>query len=190
MRYQDLLLAAVNNATRGMSPEQSAAIDAVGIADTLFPEVSQAVSETAAANESKRSLLRREKSLTLVAGAATLSDDVLVKFIADATLFDPTMLSRRYGWRDYPNFVRWNDPRLGIFTVQGGTQLLVRDPGQQFTVPLVATGARTLVVPCSVEKPALATDAVDAPAVIISDLTEALSEALRGQIATTAGERV
>jgi len=190
MIYTDLLLAAVNNALQGVLPEQSAAVDAIGIADTLFPEVAQAVSEGAAADEFKRSFLRREKSLVLVAGAATLADDVLVRYIADATLFDPASLSKKYAWRDYPQFVRRSDPRLGVFTIQGGMELLVREPNQQFVVPLTATGARTLITPCVVTKPALATTDVDAPDVIISDLTEALSEALKGQLATVAGEKV
>lgn len=189
MTYYDLLLSAVNNALHGVPPEQSAAIDAIGIADTLFPVIAQAVSEGAAADEFKRSLLRREKSITLTAGLATLSSDVLTKYIADATLFDPAVLTRKYAYRDYPQFVRRSDPRLGEFTVQGST-LMARDPGQQFAVPLTASGARTLVTPCVVVKPATATTAIDCPDEILSDLDEALAEALRGQIAKLAGATV
>src|SRR5690349_18546331 len=116
MTYEDLLYSAVNNALRGVPPEQSAALDAVGIADSLFPTVSQAVSEQAGTNEYKRSLLRRQKSITLTAGSATLSDDVLTHYIADATLIDPASLTKRYAWRDYPDFVRRGDKRLGVFS--------------------------------------------------------------------------
>lgn len=186
MIYQDLLYSAVNNALRGVPPEQSAAIDAVGIADSLFPVVSQAVSEAAAANEYKRSLLRRSKSLTLAAGSATLTDDVLTHYIADATLIDPAFLNKKYAWRDYPDFIRRGDKRLGIFSLRG-TSLLVIEPNANFTVPLTATGARTLTVPCVVVKPALATDTLDCPDEILSDLDEALSNALRGEIAKVAG---
>lgn len=182
MTYEELLRSAMSNATRGMPPAQSAAIDALSIADTLFPIVSQAVSEAAAADEFKRSLLRRVKSITLAAGSATLSDDVLTKYVADATLFDPANLNRRYAWRDYPNFVKTSDPRMGEFTVRGGTILMVRDPGQAFAVPLTASGARSLITPCVVVKPALATDDVDAPDEVISDLDEALAESLRSEI--------
>ena len=186
MRYQDLLLSAVNNALRGMLPEQSAAIDAVGIADTLFPVVSQAVSETAATNEYKRSLLRREKSVTLSAGQATLTGDVLTHYIADATLIDPAFLTKHYAWRDYPDFIRRGDRRLGVFSLQG-TTLLVIEPNANFTVPLTASGARTLTVPCIVIKPATGTDDIDCPDEILSDLDEALSNALRGEIVKIAG---
>lgn len=172
-----------------MLPEQSVAIDAVGIADTLFDSVAQSVSEAAAADESKRSLLRRAKSITLVAGQATLSDDCLTRYIADSTLIDPSVLTKKYAWRDYPQFIRSSDTRLGKYTLQGMT-IQVVEPNASFAVPLVATGARTLTVPCVVVKPALATDEVDAPDVIISDLVEALSEALRGQIANVAGQGV
>lgn len=187
MRYQDLLLSAVNNATRGMDPAQSAALDAVGLADTLFPVVAQAVSEAAATDEYKRSLLTRPKSVTLAAGSATLSVDVLTHFMPDAIFFDPATLSKKYAWRPYQDFVRKSDARLGVFSLQGGTTLVVREPNQQFVVPLTASGARTLVVPCAVVKPATATTAIDCPDEILSDLDEALSEVLRGQISKVAG---
>ena len=188
MTYENLLRSALSNATRGMTTEQAAqVVDGLGVADTLFPVVAQAVSEAVATDEYRRSLLRREKSITLAAGIATLTDDVLTRFIADATLFDPASLSRKYAWRDYPQFVRTSDPRLGEFTLRGGNVLMVRDPGQSFTVPLTATGARTLVTPCVVIKPTLATDDIDAPDEIISDLDEALSEVLRGEISKVAG---
>jgi hypothetical protein len=181
--YENLLRSALGNATRGMAADQVAMIvDQLGIADTLFPIVSQAVSEAIATDEYKRSLLRREKSITLVAGTATLTDDVLTKFIADSVLFDPASLTKKYAWRDYPQFVRRSDPRLGEYTLRGGTLLMVRDPNQQFAVPLTATGARTLVVPCVVVKPATAATAIDAPDEVISDLDEALSTVLRGEL--------
>lgn len=188
MRYQDLLLSAVNNAMRGMLPEQSAAIDAIGIADTLFPTVSQGVCEAAAADPARRDLVRRQKSITLVAGSATLTSDVLVHYIADSVLLDPATLSKRYAWRDYPDFVKRGDRRLGIYTVIGGHALQVIDPSQPFTIPLTASGARTLVIPCAVEKPATATTDVDCTDEIVSDLIEALSEALRGQIIKQASQ--
>lgn len=187
MRYQDLLLSAVNNATHGLDPAKSVAIDAIGIADSLFPVVSQAVSEAAATDEYKRSLLLRTKTITLATGAATLTADVLTHFIADGVLYDPVSLSKKYAWKPYQDFVRSSDRRLGVFSLQGGTTLVVREPNQAFVVPLTATGARTLVVPCAVVKPTLATDQVDCPDEILSDLDEALSEVLRGQIAKIAG---
>ncbi len=187
MRYVDLLYSAINNALRGTLALQNPAVDAVGIADTLFLIVSQAVCESAAMDEYKRSLLRREKSLTLVAGSATLTDDVLTHYIADATLIDPATLTRRYAWRDYPDFIKRGDRRIGIFCVRG-TLFQMIDPNVGFTVPLTATGARTLTIPCVVVKPALATDQVDCPDEILSDLDEALANALRGAIIKEAGQ--
>jgi hypothetical protein len=158
------------------------------IAQTLFDEVAQSVSEAAAANEYKRSLLRRTKTITLVAGEATLSDDVLTHYVADAELLYPSSLTKHYAWRDYPDFVRRGDKRIGIFTIIGGVTLQVVDPNQNFTIPLSATGSRLLTLPCVVLKPATADTAVDAPNEILSDLTEALSNALRGQLSKLAGE--
>lgn len=190
MRYQDLLLSAVNNASRGMDPAQSVALDAIGLADTLFPTVAEAVSEAAAADEYKRSLLTRTKTVTLAAGSAALTADVLTHFMPDAIFFDPATLSKKYAWRPYQDFVRKSDARLGVFSIQGGTTLVVREPNQQFVVPLTATGERTLVIPCSIVKPTLATDQLDSPEELLGDLDEALTEVLRGQLAKIAGASV
>lgn len=187
MIYSALLYSSVNNAMRGMSPEQSAAIDAIGIADTLFPVVSQAVCEAAAADEYRRSLVLRTKTVTLVAGTATLTSDVLTHYIADATLLDLSNLTKHYAWRDYPDFVRRGDRRLGIFTLKSGTTLQVIDPSKPFSSPLTTTGDRELNIPCVVVKPASASTAIDCTDEILSDLDEALSNALRGQIVKEAG---
>ena len=188
MTYRELIYAAVNDALRNLDPPVSPNVDAEGIAETLFPVVSQEVSEAAAASPYKRSLLRRTKSVTLVAGEATLTDDVLTGYFNDAVLLKTDNLNFHYTYRDYPEFIRRNDTRLGYFT-RNGVTLMVRDPAQAFTQPLTATGARALVTPCVVVKPATADTDIDAPDEILSDLQDALSEALRGhliQIATEA----
>lgn len=185
--YRELIYSAVTNALRDIDPPVSPNVDAEGIAETLFPIAAQAVSEAAASDPAKRSLLRRTKTVTLAAGVATLTDDVLTKYFADATLLKTDTLNYRYVYRDYPDFVRRNDPRLGYFT-RNGTTLMVRDPNQSFTQPLTATGTRSLVVPCVILRPATADTAIDAPDEIISDLNETLSESLRGQLIKMAGE--
>lgn len=185
--YRQLIYAAVTNATRGQPPQSSPAVDAEGIAETLFPIAAQAVSEAAAADPYKRSLLRRQKTVTLTAGQATLSDDVLTKYFPDATLQNTGQLGTRYAYRDYPDFIRRNDPRLGYFT-RNGTTLMVRDPNQNFTQPLTAIGQRLLTVPCVILRPLTADTAVDAPDELISDLIETLGESLRGELIKRAGE--
>lgn len=188
MRYIDLLNSAVSNAQRGLTAQQAGTVDdALAIADTLFPTVSQAVCESAAASEYRRSLIMRQKSLTLVAGTATLTSDVLTHYIPDSVLIDPAVTTKRYAYRQYPDFVRRGDRRLGIYTLQGGDTLQVIEPNVPFSVPLVATGARTLTVPCVIVKPATYTTAIDCVDEILSDLDEAMANALRGEIVKTAG---
>lgn len=183
MRYLDLLNSAISNAQRGLTPEQAANVDDVlAIADTLFPVVSQAVCEAVASNEYRRSLVLKQKSITLAAGIATLSDDVLTHFIPDAVLIDPTALTKKYAWRPYPDFVRRGDLRLGVFSMRGGSTLVVCDPNVAFAATLTTTGARTLTVPCAVEKPATFSTAIDCPDELLTDLDEGLSNALRGFI--------
>ena len=165
-----------------MNPSDSAAADALSIADTLFPIVSQAVCEAAAASEYRRSQVMQQKSVTLTAGTATLTDDVLTHFICDAVLIDPAVLTKHYAYRQYPDFVKRGDRRIGIFTLQGGVTLQVIEPNAGFAVPLTATGVRTLTVPCLVVKPALATDVLIVDPNILSDLDEALALSLRGEL--------
>lgn len=160
------------------------------IAETLFDEVSQSVCEAAAANEYTRSQVMRTKAITLTAGTATLDDDVLTHYMCDAELLNLSNLSFHYAWRAYPDFVRRGDRRLGVFTLKGSTSLQVIDPNQPFASPLTATGSRALTVPCLVVKPTSASTELDADPQIISNLTEALSNALRGVTAKMAGEAV
>ena len=186
MTYRELIYSAVNNALRNLNPPVSPNVDAEGIAETLFPTVSQEVSQNAASDPYKRSLLRRTKSVTLAAGEATLDDDVLTQYFSDAELLKTDSLGFHYSYRDYPDFIRKNDLRLGYFT-RNGTTLMVRDPNQQFSIPLTATGTRSLIVPCVIVRPATADTDIDGPDEILSDLSEALTEALRGQLIQIAG---
>jgi len=187
MLYSDLLYSAVNNALRGMIPEQSVALDAIGIADSLFPVVSQAVSEAIAADENRRQLLLRQKTLTFTAGVATIPDDVLQNYIFDSTLLNTSNLAYHYAYRDYPDFVRRGDRRLGVYAIRGQDTLVLCDPNVPFTSPLTASGTRVLNTPCVVVKPATATTDIDCPAQVLSDLDEALSNAIRGAIIKEAG---
>ena len=188
MRYIDLLGSAISNAQRGLTPEQAIPIeDAWAIADTLFPITSQGVCESAAASEYRRSIVQRQQDLTLVAGTATLSGSVLTHYMTDSVLIDPANLNKHYAFRQYPDFIKRGDKRLGIYTIQGDRTLQVIEPNGSFAVPLTATGARTLTAAMVVEKPTLYTDQVDTSEEMESDLIEALSEALRGQIIKQAG---
>ncbi len=182
MRYQDFLLSAVNNTLRGTVALQNPSIDAVGIADTLFPVVSQAVCEAIAADEYRRPLLLRQQTLVFAAGIAAIPTDVLQNYLWDSTLIDAAVLTRHYAYRDYPDFVRRGDQRLGVYSIRGEDTLVLCDPQVAFTVPLTSSGTRILNTPSVVEKPALATDQIDCPLQVISDLDEALSTALRAQL--------
>lgn len=187
MTYRELIYGAVNNAMRNLDPPVSPNVDAEGIAETLFPIISRQVSDAAASDPYKRSFLRRTKTLTLTAGQATLSEDVLTNFFADATLLKTDNLGFKYSFRDYPDFIRLNDKRLGYFT-RNGLTLMVRDPGQAFTVPLTATGSRALVVPCEIVRPATADSDIDGPEDVLVELLAALTETLRGKLIRIAGE--
>jgi len=188
--YQELIYAAVNNAMRGMETSVSANLDAEMIAQTLFPEVAQSVCESIAANDERRQLLLRQKTLTFVAGEAILTSDVLQDYIWDSVLIDATSnmtLRKKYAYRPYPQFVQSRDKRLGIYSIRGTDTIVLCEPNVAFSSPLTASGTRLLNTPCVVESPAAATDQMDCPAQVLSDLSEALSNALRGEMAKLAG---
>lgn len=172
---------------RGLEPNVSPNLDATLIAQALVPDVFQAVGEAAALDERKRSLLRRNKTVSMTAGVGTLTDDVLTAYMEDATFFDPADLSKSYSWiREYYDFVNYADARLGYFNVRDGVTLLQREPGEDFATTLSFTGNMTLSIPCVPEVPASQDVAVDVVPEIASDIVEALAAALRGQLVKAA----
>ncbi len=179
------------NAARGMSPEQD--INALlPVAESLWPTISQKVAELAASSERKRSLLKRTKTLTVSNGTATLSDDVLTAYLEDSTLYDPSDLTKTYGWiRNWNDFINTglsDAPfvNYGRYSVSGGVTFGQIEPGETFDPSNGFSGAMTLNIPCVVVKPATQTTAVDCPDEILNDIYEIGSEMLRGMLLTQA----
>jgi hypothetical protein len=163
------------------------------IAQTLFPEVSQSVCESIAADDERRQLLLRQKTLVFTAGIATVTSDVLQDYIWDSVLIDATSsttLKKKYAYRPYPQFVQSRDSRLGVYSIRGADTIVLCEPNTSFSSPLTASGNRLLNTPCVVESPAVASDDIDCPAQVLSDLTEGLSNALRGELSKVAGANV
>ena len=182
--YQQLVDNAIDMAAHGQPDSVLQNLEAV--AESNISQIFQSVGEAAANNENKRSLLRRVKTVTLVAGEDTLTDDVLTAYFSDATLVHNADLSKKYAYRDYQYFISAPKSQIGLFT-RNGTTLMVREPNQAYVVPLTATGARSLAVECIPVRPTLATDIVDVPDEIGSDLVEALAQVLKGALPKIAG---
>ena len=187
MTYEELIYRMVSQAQRGSEAAERTNLDAYAIAESIIPAVFQAVAESAAGDYRKRPLLRRTKTLSFVNGSATLSDDVLTKYLCDATLLDSAALAKRYSWvNDYGEFIRTMDARLGSFNSPIENTIAIREPGAAYAVGSGLTGSRLLTVPCVPEVPALATDSVAVADVIASDLVSVGAEMLRGAMAEAA----
>jgi hypothetical protein len=175
-----------------MPADQAAwAVDQLGVADTLFNEVSQSVCQNIADNDERRQLLLRQKTLVFTAGEATLTSDVLQDYLWDSVLVDATSsttLRKKYTFRPYPQFIQPRDNRVGVYAVRGADTMVLCDPNVSFASPLTSSGTRLLNTPCVIEKPAASTDDVVCPFQVESDLIEALSNALRGTLSRQAGE--
>ncbi len=191
MTFQELIYTSLTNAMRGMPPNVAASSNAEMIAQTLFPEVSQSVCESIAADDERRQLLLRQKTLTFAAGEAVLTSDVLQDYLWDSVLVDATSsttLRKKYTFRPYPQFIQPRDLRVGVYAVRGQDTVVLCDPAVPFASPLTTTGTRLLTTPAVVEIPSNPADDLDCPSQVLSDLTEALSNALRGQMTKLAGQ--
>lgn len=147
-------------------------------ADAQFPQINNEVAESYAGNENARSELRTIKTLTFTIssnariGTATLTDDVLRKYLKDATLYTGTgqnLPPTKYGYRpEWDDFLRQNDRRLGSWSTNGGT-IGATKPNTMTGL----TGSASLVCICSPPIPATADDEFDAPADYIPDFVDA-----------------
>ena len=182
------------NATRGMSPEQDI-MALLPVAESLWPSISQKVGELAAGSERKRSLLKRTKTLTVLNGTATLDDDVLTAYLEDSTLYDPSDLSKTYGWiRNWNDFINTglsSQPfvNYGRYSVSGGVTFAQVEPGDTYSPTSGFSGSMSLNICCVPVKPATQTTALDAPDEILNDIYEIGSEMLRGLLLTQAAQQ-
>jgi len=194
--YTQLIYTMMYEAQRGSQAAQFANIDTQGIAETLIPIIFQQAGEEVAKDERKRSILKRAKTVTMVNGVATLSDDVLTAYLEDSSFIDPADLTKTYSWvRNWGDFI---DPSLasapydnyGYYSMSGGVTLGQREAGALYDPSSGFTGSMTLNIPCVPVIPTNATDVVDVPDEILSDILTIGAELLRGALLAAAAESV
>lgn len=189
MTYAEFINQSSWQALKGMPSGGSFDVDSLfPIAESLVPSVFQQVGEDAAGDERKRSLLRRNKTITVTSGSATVSDDVLTAYIEDSTYMDTSDLTKTYSWvRNFSDFI---DPSLaaapfsnyGYFTMRDGVTLNQREAGELYDPSSGFTGSMTLNIPCVPLRPALASSALDVPDEILNDLLDVMAAALQGAV--------
>lgn len=189
MTYQEFINQSCWQALRGLPNASHFDLDTLfPIAESLVPSVFQQVGEDAAGDERKRSLLRRNKTVSVSNGSATLDDDVLTAYLEDSTYFDSDDLTKMYSWvRNFSDFIDSSlaDPpfsNYGYFTARNGAVLNQREAGELYDPTLGFTGSMTLNIPCVPTRPATASTALDVPDEVLNDLLDVMSAALKGEI--------
>jgi hypothetical protein len=182
---QQLIDESILQAKRGLDPNVS--IDPL-VAESLLPTVFQQVGIDCAKDERKRSLLRREKTITFSNGTGTVSSDVLTQYKTGSLLYDPDDLDIEYSLcREWLDFIRSTDNRDGRYSFNGDT-IGILEPGEVYDPTSGTSADRMLVIPCAPEIPASAATAIDIVDEIASDLIAGLAESLKGAIVKQAVE--
>lgn len=189
MTYAEFINQSSWQALRGVPAAANFDLDSLfPVAESLVPSVFQQVGEDAAGDERKRSLLRRNKTVMVALGSATLDDDVLTAYMEDSTFMDTSDLTKTYSWvRNFSDFI---DPSLasapfsayGYFTMRDGVTLNQREAGVLYSPTSGFSGSMTLNIPCVPVKPATASTALDVPDEILNDLLDVMAGALQGEI--------
>lgn len=174
-------------AQRGGPKFELAEEEAVAIAEAMFPQVADAVSNFAASNPYTRPLLRRTVTITMADGEGTLPDEVLVPYVGcDSSLLDPTSTTKRYAYKQWHEFVAKKQTPLGLYTLLGESRLLQREPNALYVVGAGFNDDMELTTPCTVQRPATADTAMDCVLDVETMLIATGAEMLRGEIASKA----
>jgi hypothetical protein len=192
LEYVELIYRTVTQAQRGGLNFEAINLDAQGMAEAQLPTVVQAVAENAAADPRKRSLLKQTVTVPFVNGTGTIPSYVLTKWIEDGTLYDSANPRTTYSWvrnfNDFVDAVRTGPySAYGYYSIIGGDSLALTEPGVDYDPSSGFTGNRLLNAPTVPQIPTVDTDSFNAVDEILSDIIDAGSEMLRGQMSKAAG---
>lgn len=168
--------------------------DGTTILESLVPSIFQAVAESYASNPRKLSLLRRTHTLAVSNGVATLPDEALTSCLWNSSIADPDDLTVAQAQSFVQEWIDFIAPRdnwqiqLNTFTVKGDTDFHFLEANADYDPSSGLTGDLELTIPSVPAIPAAATDTVDAPSEVTSDIVEALANALRGSVSRQAAE--
>jgi hypothetical protein len=177
MILRELIQRSVDIAVQGLdSPVLRTSVELA--VEPLLPVVFGRLSVELATNPATRHLLRRAKTVVLVAGVGPLGDDVLTEYATDAVLLDQADIAKIY------SLVAWDvlgrgelDSRLGHFIIDGQS-LTVVEPGSEYDPNTGPDTELTLIIPCSLAVPALDAD-IGEPAEVTDMLIARLAAALK-----------
>lgn len=138
--------------------------------DAAFPQINNQVSQEYAANEDNRVVLRKNVSLTFAGGVIAIPENVLRKYLKDATLMLSTGEVAAL-IEPYADFLRVRDGRLPWWAFNN---LVVNAINSLANGGGAYTGAATLTCIASPDIPATSATAFAAPDDYVPDLIDAL----------------
>lgn len=162
--------------------------DLTQVANAYALEAAKELSDEVAGDEQRRPMLMQAKTLTVIAGVATLTDDVLVEYLDDAEVYDPADLTKEYGRTKQRVDFRAEKGAVGTLSgcwiVEGQTYSQL-EPGKSFSGTLEFTGSITLEAICSIGLPASATTAITIHPQLEDDLVSKLTSKIVGDVKKT-----
>jgi hypothetical protein len=175
---QQLIDKAVSIASRGTDPSTSPALSAEMVTEDLVSTVFNQVSQKMAGDPTRRSLLRRIKSISFSSGSGVVTEDVLTQYFNESMLYNTSDLTARYSLvPQWESFIRSSDTRLGYYCVNESAIAII-EPGATYSASTGLTGTRSLIVPCVVAVPATASTTISARDEVVDELLTGLADAL------------
>ena len=182
--YRQFIALACQEALAGQNSIKSPILDIEFTAETLVPEVFQAVALSYAADPQKASLLSRDNTIALTNGAGTLPDAVLstckfngtVSVPSDDTIGPKMSLVRT--WLDFIS-PSSTDRLMGRWTIKDSGFYWI-DPGDAYSSTSGRTGNITFNVPSVPAIPATEGATLVVHDEVQSDLISSLAQRLRG----------
>jgi len=153
------------------------------LAETLGPQVLQAVSRDAAGDPLRVQQVQRTHTLSFTDGTATLAANVLTEYLAQSTVDvdgEPTWgpLMAYMSWVDFRNGF---DPRLGGYAVHPAGALFFAPPGIPYAVGSGYGGDALLTTPSSPTWPTTAGGSIDISPELEDQAITSLASAIKGQ---------
>lgn len=189
--YKTFLGLACNEALAGLTNQLASPIlDVELIAETLVPEVFQAVALSYAADPQKASLLNRDNTITLADGVGDLPAVVLTECKFNGTVYDPDddtvapTMSLVRTWFDFitPSSL---DRLTGRWTIKDA-QIYWIEAGATYSSTSGKSGDIVLNIPSVPEIPDSENDDMEVADEALSDLITALAQRLRGKLEVAA----
>lgn len=186
MTYLEYIATSCEMALRGQDPNVSPLLDIEMVAESLVPTIFQQVALSYVGNPQAESLLRRTHTISMSGGTGTLPDEALSSCKYGASIADPDDVTVAQTQTLVPFWTDFIQPRnnlqlqLNYWTIKGDSALYYLAPQEEY--PGSFASDLELTIASVPEIPATSGATLDVPSEVLSDLQDALSKALMGEM--------